>query len=441
MPVVAKSRSTDNAIDTSAEKGWQNKTQKRRDPVTTSQRGKGSGSSRRESCVDPPPDNAYWENAVLKRLARPSHAVRIGALAGRLERDDRAALGYWALAHVVLLVLAYTAAWVASQGTAHLPLLGGFQHWDADLLGNIAEHGYYGSGSIAHNAAFFPGFPLAMAAVHTVVRNWVASGLAVSFAAGSVAVVSITRLAGSSRAALYLLTVPVAVFLTVGYSESLFLALALSAWSAGRDGRWRRCGVYASFAAFTRPDGLFLICALVVMALTQPGGWRIRWAALPGLAISLIGPGVYELYLYTQTGRWTAWADANQAGWGLHYVGPWQALKTSYWGAFEHPFGAEFGFMEQLEIVCLAVMLFATAAFALRQRWPEAVYCGLATLGLGTQTWYQTVPRTLLVLFPIWIALARFTRTRGWAATAYLGVSGSLAAVVGLLYLCGSWAG
>lgn len=378
---------------------------------------------------------------MLKRLERSSRAARIQALAARLERDDRVALGYWALAHVVLLVLAYTSAWVASQGKAHLPLLGGFQHWDANLLDNIAEYGYYGPGSMAHNTVFFPGFPLAVAAVHTVARNWVASGMLVSFAAGSCAVVSITRLAGSSRAALYLLTMPVAVFLTVGYSESLFLAFALPAWAAGRDGRWLRCGVYASFAAFTRPDGLFLIGALLVMALTRPGSRRTRWAAVPGLAISLIGPGAYELYLYSQTGRWSAWADANQGGWGLHYVGPWQALKTSYWGAFEHPFGAEFGFMEQLEIACLAVMLIATVAFAVRRCWPEAVYCGLATLGLGTETWYQTVPRTLLVLFPIWIALARFTRARSWADAAFLGVSGSLASVIGLLYLCGAWAG
>jgi hypothetical protein len=64
-----------------------------------------------------------------------------------------------------------------------------------------------------------------------------------------------------------------------------------------------------------------------------------------------------------------------------------------------------------------------------------------STLGLGTQTRYLTVPRTLLVLFPIWIAPARFTRTRAWASAAYLGVPGSLASAIGLLYPCGAWAG
>jgi hypothetical protein len=377
--------------------------------------------------------------------------TRIRTLAARLDREDRAALGYWVLAHLVLFLLAYTAAWVGSSTTAHLPLLGGFQHWDAVLLTNIAGHGYFGSGSIAHNVAFFPGYPLALAVVHVVVRNWVASGLLLTFVSGSFAVVSLSRLAGSARAALYLTTVPVAVFLTVGYSESLFLAFAIPAWSAGRAGRWRRCGMLATLAAFTRPDGLFLLSALAVMALACPTGegrpgeprsrTRATLAALSGVAIGLIGPGIYELHISVHTGRWSAWADANQAGWDLHYVGPLQAWKTSYWGAFGHTYGAEFGFMEQLEICCLAAMLVAALVFALRRRWPEAVYLGLAVIGLGTQTWYQTVPRSMLVMFPIWIALARFTRTRPWAHAAYLGLSGSLAAVIGVLYLGGAWAG
>jgi hypothetical protein len=358
----------------------------------------------------------------------------------RLDATDRTALGYWLVAHAVLFTLAYAAAWVLSPNSGHLPLVSGYQQWDANLLANIAAHGYYGSASVPHNAAFFPGYPLALATAHLVLRNWIVSELLLSLLAGGVAVVAIARLAGTSRAALFLLTLPTAVFLTVGYSESLFLAFAIPAWNAARRGDWKRCGIYASLAAFTRPDGLFLIPALAIMALTRPVGVRRR-RALPGLAISLLGPAVYELYLHSHTHSWSAWSQANQAGWGLHYVGPWQALKTSYWGAFQHPYGGEFGFMEQLEIACLAVMLLAALGFAVRRRWPEAVYCGLAVIGLGTQTWYQSVPRTMMIMFPIWVALAHFTRERAWAAALYVSVSGTLAVVLGLLYLGGQWAG
>jgi hypothetical protein len=387
------------------------------------------------------PNTATAESTEIRSAAgRPVGPGRLRSLADRLDATDRAALGYWLVAHAVLFALAYASAWVLSSDNGHLPLVSGFQHWDADLLQNIAAHGYYGSGSTPHSVVFFPGYPLALAAAHVVLRNWILSELVLSLAAGCVAVVAIARMAGSSRAALFLLTAPTAVFLTVGYSESLYLAFAIPAWNAARRGEWIRCGVYASFAAFTRPDGLFLIPAFVIMALTRPLG-ALRWRALLGVAIGLIGPAVYEWYLYNQTRNWGAWSQANQRGWGLHYVGPWQSLKTSYWGAFQHPYGGEFGFLEQLEIASLAVMLIAAVAFAVRRRWSEAVYCGLAVVGLGTQTWYQSVPRTLLIMFPIWVALAHFTRGREWIARAYLAVSGSLAVVLGLLYLGGRWAG
>ena len=88
----------------------------------------------------------------------------------------------------------------------------------------------------------------------------------------------------------------------------------------------------------------------------------------------------------------------------------------------------------------MAVMLVATLAFLWWRRWPEAVYCGLAALALSMQTWYQSLSRTLLVLFPIWIALALLDARRPWVRYVYLGVSVPLASVVGLLFLTNQWA-
>jgi hypothetical protein len=89
----------------------------------------------------------------------------------------------------------------------------------------------------------------------------------------------------------------------------------------------------------------------------------------------------------------------------------------------------------------MAVMLVAALAFAGVKRWPEAVYCGLAVVALGTSTWYQTAPRTLLVLFPVWIALARLGERWPVIRYAYLAVSAPIAVVLGTLYLSGMWAG
>src|SRR6201997_320338 len=101
-----------------------------------------------------------------------------------LSAEDRAALGIWAAAHLALLVLAWASAWAFRSTRAHAPLTGAFERWDAYLLRNIAEYGYFGPHSIPHNAAFFPGYPLVLSVAHLIVRNWTLAELAVPAVAG-----------------------------------------------------------------------------------------------------------------------------------------------------------------------------------------------------------------------------------------------------------------
>jgi hypothetical protein len=369
----------------------------------------------------------------------------------RLDAEDRAALGLWAAAHAALFVLAWAAAWAFRTSAAHAPLTGGFEHWDAVLLRNIAQYGYFGRHSTANNIAFFPGYPITLAAAHLILRNWVLSELVVSAVAGCFAVVSLARLANGRRAVLYLLTTPAAIFLMLGYTEALFLALAIPAWRAATRGRWWRAALLAGLSGLVRPDALFLIPALVVLALVYPAGSTAGKRARPGtwsrlasaaaMCCAFAGPAAYEIYLKVSTGTWLAWSRAMQAGWDLHLSDPVQTLKTTWWAAFKHAFGAGTAFEFQLELGAMAVMVVATLAFAWTRRWPEAVYCGLAAVALGTSTWYQGCPRTLLVLFPVFVALARLSTRRPWIAYAYLGISAPLAVVLGMMFLSGQWAG
>lgn len=357
----------------------------------------------------------------------------------RLSSDDWAALGLWATAHLALAVLAWAAAWVYRSTPSHAPLLGVFGRWDAGILRNIAQYGYFSPHSTANSVVFFPGYPAALAVAHLVLRDWVLAGLTVSGIAGCFAVVSLSRLAADRRAVLYLLAAPTAIFLMVGYAESLYLAFAIPAWHAATRDRWWRAALLAGLAGLVRPDAVFLIIALAVMALARARGARLVSAARVGTALA--GPAAYAAYLAARTGSWSAWAQAKQAGWDLHPVTPLQALKTSWWAAFEHPYSAAFAFGMQLELAAMAAMLLAALAFAWRRDWPEAAYCGLAALALSAQTWYQSGPRTLLVLFPVWILLAALAARHRWVAYAYFGASAPLAAIIGLLFLTNQWTG
>jgi hypothetical protein len=368
-----------------------------------------------------------------------------------LSSDDRAALGIWAAAHLALLALAWAAAWAFRASRQHAPLTAAFEHWDAGLLRNIAEHGYFGPHTIANNAAFFPGYPAALAAGHLVMRNWVLSEIVVSGIAGCFAVVALARLAGGSRPVLYLIATPAAIFLMIGYAEGLFLAFAIPAWHAAARGRWWRAALLAGLAGLVRPDALFLIPALAVMALTGyrgPGTWPApaaaagkRLANAATACCALVGPAAYAAYLWLHTRSLLTWSTALRKGWGLHLSTPFQAARMTWWAAFQHAFSASTAFEFQLELGVLAAMLLAALAFACWLRWPEAAYCGLAVIALGTSTWFETGPRTLVILFPVFIALAVLDTRRQWVRYLYFSVSGPLAVVLAMLYLSGQWAG
>ena len=400
------------------------------------------------------------------RVAGPGRLAGVRGLPAawwrRLDSGDRAALGLWAAAHLALFVLAWAAAWVYRGDPSHAPLTGAFEHWDAVRLRNIAQYGYFSPSSMPDNAVMFPGFPLTLAAAHLILRNWTLSELVISGIAGCFAMVSLARLAGSRRAVLYLIAMPAVVFLLVGYAECLFLALAIPAWHAAARGRWWRAAVLAGLSGLVRVDAVFLVLALGVMALAGPRpqvvptqdlrAWDLRdpvwdhpaWQRL-GDALkcccALAGPAAYEVYLRAGTGTWNAWVSDNQAGWFLHTVTPVQALKATYWVAFQHVFAGGVAWEYQLEIAVEAVVLLAALAFLVRRRWPEAVYCGLPAVVVGTQTFYQSGPRTLLLLFPVVIALARLDARRPWIRYLYLGICAPLAAVMGLLFLAGQWTG
>lgn len=97
--------------------------------------------------------------------------------------------------------------------------------------------------------------------------------------------------------------------------------------------------------------------------------------------------------------------------------------------------------MLQLELAAAVTGIAACLVLAWRRMWPEAVYCGLTAGALVTSTWLESVPRALLVAFPLTVLLARAAARRPWAGRLYLAVSGPLAAVVAVLYLSGRWAG
>ncbi|MFD7918126.1 mannosyltransferase family protein [Streptomyces sp. NPDC059740] len=400
----------------------------------------------------------------------PGRAV-VRFLARFLGAADREVLWWYLLTRVAVATTAYCTPWLFPSDPGARdpgPFLAPFQHWDWNHYLNIARDGYFPGGNGPwtpgwdNREAFFPGFPLALRAVHTVLPDWTVAGLTVSFAAGAVAVVALARIArlhlpvadasrdasldGSRRAdvgrraVLFLLLSPCAIFLALGYTEALFLALALPAWLAAHNRHWPLATALTALATCVRVSGLFLAAALalhfVLTARTRSQWRRAPWLALPALPAVL-----HSAYLHAHTGDWMAWKHAEERGWYRTFHPPWEAWRNTWHSAFGHHQTTGYAVMFQAELAAMVVGLVLLVFLIRRRSWPEALYIALTLWALGTSYWFMSVPRATLLWWPLWVHLAvRSTRTPKLGAL-YLTLSVPLTVLLAVAYLSGRWAG
>ncbi|GGU72612.1 membrane protein [Streptomyces albospinus] len=397
-------------------------------------------------------------------VRRPATGVAIrvrrdlfGRSAPRLSRADREVLWLYLLIRTGIWITAYCARWLFPSDpdtTDPGPVLASFARWDWGLFLRIASEGYFpGRGGPwqagwDNREAFFPGFPLLLRAVHAVVPGWTAAGLLISSIAGAVAVVALARItrlqlpdAGAGqRAVLFFLVSPCAVFLAVGYTESLFLAVALPAWLTARHRRWALAATLAALATAVRVSGLFLAAALALQFFLSVRDRR-ELRALPWLALPALPAFLYSWYLCARTGDWMAWKHAEERGWYRTLHTPWDAWSHTWHGAFDHVQTTGYAFMFQAELAAMLVGLLLVGLLIRQRRWPEALYVGLSLCALGTSYWYMSIPRATLLWWPLWIALAARSMRRPRFRSGYLCLVTPLTAVFALTFLSGRWAG
>lgn len=378
-----------------------------------------------------------------------------------------------------LYLLTRLALWTTAYATRHLfpadgearhadSTLSAWQQWDWVHYMHIARDGYFpdsagvgprpGDEGWDNREAFFPGFPLLLRAVHVIVPSWTVAGLLISFVAGAVAVLALARIArhhlGDDRPALltvlFLLVSPCAVFLAAGYTEALFLALALPAWLAALRGRWPYAAALACLATAVRVSGLFLTAALAVKFAVDAVAETRRspspcgpspWRPLPWLALPALPPLLYTWYLHTQTGDWMAWKHAEERGWHRQFNAPWKAWETTWNAAFDHAYPTGYAIEWQAELVAMAVGCVLCGVLVMRRRWPEAVYVALGLWALGTSYWYMSVPRATLLWWPLWVLLAAAAHRHPRVKTAYLLLVPPVSTLVAVTFLSGRWAG
>ncbi len=374
-------------------------------------------------------------------------------------------VGVWVGSRLAVLLAGLTGAWVLqSDPSAPRGLSVLWGGWDTVWYVDIARGGYFqpdnaGEPFACCTHAFFPGLPLTLRAVRWVIPSWIPAGLTISAVAGAVAVVALARLARyevgpraderqrlevGCRAVLYLVLSPYALFLFAVYTEALFLAFALPSWLAAKRGDWRAAGLLVAGASTVRITGLFLAAALVVeyaVSRRRAGLPLVRPAVL-WLVTPAIPAGAYVTFLYTKTGSWLAWqeAQASTLGFGRAFSSPVHAFRMTFGSAFHPATVPGYAFARRAELVAMAVGLVLIVVLVRLRRWGETLFIALNVLAFGTAGIYFAIPRGTLVWFPLWLLLARLSVTRWrWLHPVYLWTSVPLMVVLTVAYTKGFW--
>ena len=361
-------------------------------------------------------------------------------LARLIDRTDALLLGWTVLAKVAVLVVGFMALWAA---TGSVPgLLDPWHRWDAPHYTDIAVFGYMADdpgtlaapgyqqvypGDLDLYIVFFPLFPALVAAVNAVVGAPVLAAFLVTTAASLLVAPLLYRLVAVDLgrrigiwSAGFLLVFPTAYFLHIGYTESLFLALACGSLWLARTDRWWPAGVLGALAALTRVNGLVLIPALAVEAYLQ---WRIdRRPRAAWLAIGLVAAG-FAVYLginWVVYGDALAFSEIQRSHWFKDPSPPWEGIAGMIgWISSSDPDNAFM--LGWMELAFTGLGLVATVATALWLRPSWAVWmAGNWLLIVGTG-FVMSVPRYSLVLFGIvvWAAIAADRwRPVGWVLAA-----------------------
>ncbi len=281
-------------------------------------------------------------------------------------------------------------------GVTRIGALWPLRSWDFARYARIAAEGYP-AGEVVRENAFFPLWPLLLAAGRPVVHASVVGGL-LAWAAAAAAFVGVAVLnpwADARRTALALALLPGSFSLALAYPDGL--ALAAAVWACVfvlRGPAWAAVPL-AIVPALARPNAFLLAIPLALLARRHGGAARWLAAAMP-----LVGAAGVHGYFWARTGDPLTFVHA-QSYWdrGGPWMLPWSLVRVLWTG--------------HLQTVAEALVA-ALALWLLVQVWrrgerarPWALYAGavlLLSLGSGS---FQSIPRQALFAFPlVWAAAA-----------------------------------
>jgi hypothetical protein len=235
--------------------------------------------------------------------------------------------------------------------------------------------------------------------------------------------VRLTDDATAARTVWLIAVFPFSFFFTAVYADALYFCLCAWSLALASEKRWYAACALASMAAMTRIPGIALFPALGLEYLRQQH-WRVRISkeALACLAILAIGPLLIAGYYEWRYGNPLEFLVARQVGWKRAAGVAGYLRDFNYF--FETPIFPCSGVAECVKEFAPTRALLGAIYLALIPISIGLTITAAPTLGVALTTWtlvsiamalpngFDGVGRFTLVLFPVFIALARLLRGR-----------------------------
>jgi len=306
----------------------------------------------------------------------------------------------------------------------------GWCRWDALWYRAIAHSGYWFVEGEQSSVAFFPMYPMIVAGLAklTALRT-LRLAVVVTLIAGLSATVLFDRWCARSLddrartlSTVTLLLYPFSFFLYgAGYSDALFLALALGSFVLLENDKPHWAGVIAALATATRPVGIALIAGLIIRMVERRGffepGFLLKKVRAKDLGVLLSPLGLigYSLYLWYSFGDPLAFAQA-QSGWG-QAPGLKTWLKFELFDLFFNKPWSLFHLMIFFHAACTLGAIALIPRVKRRFGWGYAAYVAVAIVvpALSSKD-FMGLGRYLIAAFPLFAvageALAKTPRLR-----------------------------
>lgn len=281
--------------------------------------------------------------------------------------------------------------------------------WDTGWYLRLATTWY--SPEVPLGFAFFPAYPGLVRLIGFITDHHFLIGLLISNVALVASCWLLYKLTSQQSsppagrmAVWFLLAFPAAFVLSGMFTESLFLALSLGAFFAAKKQYWILAGILGLLLSLTRVIGALIIIPLAVEYLNQKQWqWKKIRADVFWLGLIVLGPVAWLWFNYQATGDAMTFIRVQEA---------WHRGATNPLSAIWRGLSAD-NFYDQ----ALALSAIATASLLIIMR--KAIPLSMkiwAWISLTTPLFsgIYSMPRYILVIFPLYIGAACMPWSRRW---------------------------